>query len=259
MGPTGGRPPRDAIDPAGAPGGAPPSRPPARRHRRRPSRFDVPGAVRHLPGSQRAAIVLHYYEDRPVAEVATDPRLLRVRQPGSTSIAVASDCASSLARTTMTLDRRLREELQRAAAEAIEPDVERQLGAPWRRGLGRRGGIGGTDWCSSPRPSSSPPCILGVPDRTEHRARRRIQLSRSHRAPRRRRLPPDASGSYPADRRDIHGHAGRRRYRPSRRDELAGTWTMRLLSRAALIDLSPPASVPPGANGLSGIAFSAVR
>ena len=36
-----------------------------------PSRFDVPGAVRHLPGSQRAAIVLHYYEDRPVAEVAT--------------------------------------------------------------------------------------------------------------------------------------------------------------------------------------------
>ncbi len=41
-----------------------------------PSRFDVPGAIRRLPGSQRAAIVLHYYEDRPVAEVATDPRLL---------------------------------------------------------------------------------------------------------------------------------------------------------------------------------------
>jgi RNA polymerase sigma-70 factor (ECF subfamily) len=35
-----------------------------------PSRFDVPGAIRRLPGSQRAAIVLHYYEDRPVAEVA---------------------------------------------------------------------------------------------------------------------------------------------------------------------------------------------
>jgi RNA polymerase sigma-70 factor, ECF subfamily len=35
-----------------------------------PSRFDVPGAVRRLPGSQRAAIVLHYYEERPVAEVA---------------------------------------------------------------------------------------------------------------------------------------------------------------------------------------------
>ena len=36
-----------------------------------PSRFDVPAAVRRLPGSQRVAIVLHYYEDRPVAEVAT--------------------------------------------------------------------------------------------------------------------------------------------------------------------------------------------
>ena len=33
-------------------------------------RFDVPGAIRRLPGSQRAAIVLHYYEDRPVADVA---------------------------------------------------------------------------------------------------------------------------------------------------------------------------------------------
>ena len=37
----------------------------------RPSRFDVDGAIRRLPASQRAAIVLHYYEDRPVAEVAT--------------------------------------------------------------------------------------------------------------------------------------------------------------------------------------------
>lgn len=36
-----------------------------------PSRFDVAGAVRRLPGAQRAAIVLHYYEDRPVAEIAT--------------------------------------------------------------------------------------------------------------------------------------------------------------------------------------------
>lgn len=36
----------------------------------RPSRFDVDGAIRQLPGSQRAAIVLHYYEDRPTAEIA---------------------------------------------------------------------------------------------------------------------------------------------------------------------------------------------
>lgn len=35
-----------------------------------PSRLDVDGAIRRLPGSQRAAIVLHYYEDRPTAEVA---------------------------------------------------------------------------------------------------------------------------------------------------------------------------------------------
>jgi DNA-directed RNA polymerase specialized sigma24 family protein len=41
----------------------PPAAPP-------PSRFDVSGAIRRLPGSQRAAIILHYYEDRPVAEVA---------------------------------------------------------------------------------------------------------------------------------------------------------------------------------------------
>jgi RNA polymerase sigma factor (sigma-70 family) len=41
-----------------------PSEPP------RPSRFDVDGAIRRLSASQRAAIVLHYYEDRPLAEVA---------------------------------------------------------------------------------------------------------------------------------------------------------------------------------------------
>ena len=32
--------------------------------------IDLGDAVRRLPGSQRAAIVLHYYEDRPVAEIA---------------------------------------------------------------------------------------------------------------------------------------------------------------------------------------------
>jgi RNA polymerase sigma-70 factor (ECF subfamily) len=31
---------------------------------------DVIAAVGHLPRAQRAAIVLHYYEDRPVAEIA---------------------------------------------------------------------------------------------------------------------------------------------------------------------------------------------
>jgi RNA polymerase sigma factor (sigma-70 family) len=36
----------------------------------RPSRHDVDAAIRLLPGSQRAAIVLHYYEDRPTAEIA---------------------------------------------------------------------------------------------------------------------------------------------------------------------------------------------
>jgi RNA polymerase sigma factor (sigma-70 family) len=35
------------------------------------SRYDLDGAIRQLSGSQRAAIVLHYYEDRPTAEVAT--------------------------------------------------------------------------------------------------------------------------------------------------------------------------------------------
>ncbi|MDQ6795277.1 MAG: sigma-70 family RNA polymerase sigma factor, partial [Chloroflexota bacterium] len=35
-----------------------------------PSHLDLSGAIRQLSGGQRAAIVLHYYEDRPVAEVA---------------------------------------------------------------------------------------------------------------------------------------------------------------------------------------------
>jgi RNA polymerase sigma-70 factor (ECF subfamily) len=34
-------------------------------------RQDVAAAVRRLPTAQRAAIVLHYYEDRPVAEIAS--------------------------------------------------------------------------------------------------------------------------------------------------------------------------------------------
>jgi RNA polymerase sigma-70 factor (ECF subfamily) len=36
----------------------------------RPIRYDLAGAIRQLSGRQRAAIVLHYYEDRPVTEVA---------------------------------------------------------------------------------------------------------------------------------------------------------------------------------------------
>ena len=33
-------------------------------------RYDVPAAISRLPTSQRAAIVLRYYEDRPVSEIA---------------------------------------------------------------------------------------------------------------------------------------------------------------------------------------------
>lgn len=36
----------------------------------RPTRYNLAAAIRQLSGGQRAAIVLHYYEDRPVAEVA---------------------------------------------------------------------------------------------------------------------------------------------------------------------------------------------
>jgi RNA polymerase sigma-70 factor, ECF subfamily len=32
--------------------------------------LDLERAIRMLPGAQRAAVILHYYEDRPVAEVA---------------------------------------------------------------------------------------------------------------------------------------------------------------------------------------------
>jgi len=34
------------------------------------SRYDLPAAIRRLSMSQRAAIVLHYYEDRPVSDIA---------------------------------------------------------------------------------------------------------------------------------------------------------------------------------------------
>lgn len=37
----------------------------------RSSPYDLAGAISRLPDTQRAAIVLHYYEDRPMAEVAT--------------------------------------------------------------------------------------------------------------------------------------------------------------------------------------------
>lgn len=35
-----------------------------------PSPYDLGGAIRRLSASQRAAVVLHYYEDRPTAEIA---------------------------------------------------------------------------------------------------------------------------------------------------------------------------------------------
>jgi len=36
----------------------------------RATRYNLAAGIRQLSGGQRAAIVLHYYEDRPVAEVA---------------------------------------------------------------------------------------------------------------------------------------------------------------------------------------------
>jgi hypothetical protein len=151
----------------------------------------------------------------------------------------------------MSLDRRLRDELERQAA-AIEPDVERHLGAVEARAR-RRGGIGAPTLVLAtaivvaaillrvPDPRLGEPGSSGSPSPTAS------SLS----------LP---SQSAPATYSEIAGT-----YLTTldaadaavRRDALGGEWTMRLEPDGVVL-LSPPASFVPGASGLSGVAFSLV-
>jgi hypothetical protein len=152
----------------------------------------------------------------------------------------------------MSLDRRLRDELRREA-DAIEPDVQRHLGAVEARAR-RRGGIGASTLVlaaaivvaaiilriSDPRLSgeaggsgSPSPVASSSP-------------SPSPSAP---ATYPEIAGTYVAmlDAADA----------AVKRDALGGEWTMRLQPEGVVF-LSPPATFVPGASGLSGIAFSLV-
>jgi hypothetical protein len=151
---------------------------------------------------------------------------------------------------TMSLDRRLRDEL-RQEADAIEPDVERHLGAV-EAGARRRSGLGASTllvaaaivvaaiilrfpggFGSGPAglPSSSVAPSIGV----------------SAASPSTPASYPQIAGTYTAtlDPSDV----------TVKKDGVGGTWTMRLEPTGAVL-LSPPASFAPGANGLSGVAFS---
>lgn len=150
----------------------------------------------------------------------------------------------------MSLDRRLREELRRAAA-AIEPDVERHLGAVEARAR-RRGGIGGWTLLLAAAIVVAA-IILRVPDP-------RIGPGPGSSGPPTAAAsnPPSATPSVPPTYPEIAGT-----YLATldgadaavKRDGVAGSWTMRLQPDGGIF-LSPPASFVPGASGLSGIAFS---
>jgi hypothetical protein len=151
----------------------------------------------------------------------------------------------------MSLDRRIRDEFRREAA-AIEPDIERHLGAVEARAR-RRGGIGSSTVLIAVVAVVVAAVILRVPET------RLGAGPGSSGAP-----PPAASGSptaassagksYP----EIAGT-----YQATldsanaavKRDGVGGQWTMRL-DATGVVFLSPPPSFVSGASGLSGIAFS---
>jgi hypothetical protein len=152
----------------------------------------------------------------------------------------------------MSLDRRLRDELRREAA-AIEPDVERQLGAVEARAR-RRGGIGASTLLLAAAIVVAA-VILRVPDPRlgdgagSSRSPSPVASSSPSPSPSAPATYPEIAGTYVAmlDSADT----------AVKRDALGGEWTMRLQPEGVVF-LSPPASFVPGASGLSGIAFSLV-
>jgi hypothetical protein len=152
----------------------------------------------------------------------------------------------------MSLDRRLRDELRREAA-AIEPDVERHLGAVEAR-AGRRGGIGASTLLLAAAIVVAA-IILRVPDPRlsgevgSSGSPSPVASSSPSPSPSAPATYPEIAGTYVAmlDAADA----------AVKRDALGGEWTMRLQPEGVVF-LSPPASFVPGASGLSGIAFSMV-
>jgi hypothetical protein len=152
----------------------------------------------------------------------------------------------------MSLDRRLRDELRREA-EAIEPDVERHLGAVEARAR-RRGGIGASTLLLAAAIVVAA-IILRVPDPRlsgevgSSGSPSPVASSSPSPSPSAPATYPEIAGTYVAmlDSADT----------AVKRDALGGEWTMRLQPEGVIF-LSPPASFVPGASGLSGIAFSLV-
>ena len=148
----------------------------------------------------------------------------------------------------MSFDRRLREEL-RQEATAIEPDVERHLGAVEARAR-RRGGVGASTLVVAAAIVIAA-LVLRLPDQLAIGGpglSAQPSLGPS----------PAASPSTPASYPQIAGT-----YQVTldpanatvHKDGVGGIWTMQLQSTGAVV-LTPPRSFLPGANGLSGIAFS---
>jgi hypothetical protein len=148
----------------------------------------------------------------------------------------------------MSLDRRLREELGHEAA-AIEPDVERQLGAV-EAGARRRNGVR-APWLLLGAAIVVAAIILRLPDGVNNRpAGPGPSVVPSLGAS----IPPSALASHPT----IVGTYTTTFYwfdALVKRDGLEGTWTMRLEPNGALV-LSPPTTFAPGAKALSGITYS---
>jgi hypothetical protein len=148
----------------------------------------------------------------------------------------------------MSFDRRLREEL-RHEATAIEPDVERHLGAVEARAR-RRGGVGAPTLVIAAAIVIAA-LVLRLPD----------QFATGGPGPSAQPglgASPAPSASTPASYPQVAGtyQVTLDRTNPTvLKDGVGGIWTMQLESTGAVV-LRPPASFLPGANGLSGIAFS---
>ena len=148
----------------------------------------------------------------------------------------------------MSFDRRLRAEL-RQEATAIEPDVERHLGAVEARAR-RRGGVGASTLVVAAAIVIAA-LVLRLPD----------QFASGGPGPSAQPslgASPTASGSTPASYPQIAG-TYRATLDPTnatvQKDGVGGIWTMQLEATGAVV-LTPPPPFLPGANGLSGIAFS---
>ena len=148
----------------------------------------------------------------------------------------------------MSLDRRLREEL-RHEADAIEPDVERQLGAV-EAGARRRNGIGAS-WLLLAAAIVIAAIILRIPNGQDTGpAGRGPSVAPSpgvSASPPTLAAYPQIAGTYAATLDPANAIV--------KADGVGGSWTMRLDPTGAVV-LSPPSSYLPGANGLLGTGFS---